>query len=406
MSLQALKQQRAAKAKALNELVSKPDWSAAVDQPVYDQGMAELDDLDARIGRINEVNARIADEALTGDVAEAADRIARNERSPAAAVFAKWVRNGDRALTEEDWSTIRNTMSTTTTTEGGYTVATEVATSVLEALKKFGGMRSVATVIQTAQGNPMNFPTSDGTSEEGELLAENASATDADPVFGVVSLPVYKYSSKVITVPVELLQDSSVDVVGFVNGRIVTRLGRITNKHFTVGTGSGQPNGMVTAAGVGVTAANGSSQVLAVTYDSLVDTQHSVDPAYRELGNCRWQMNDNSLKVVRKIKDSSGRPIFVPGYEVGVPGGVPDTILGAPLTINQHMADMAAGAKSILFGDFSFYTIRDVMALDVQRYTDSAYAKKGQVGFLGWLRSGGNFTDVGGAVKAFKNAAS
>jgi HK97 family phage major capsid protein len=297
-------------------------------------------------------------------------------------------------------------MSTTTGSEGGFTVATEVASSVLDALKQFGGMRAVANVIQTAQGNPMNFPTSDGTSEVGEIVAENGTASDADVDFGVKSLPVYKYSSKVVTVPIELLQDSSVDVEAFVRARLVTRLGRITNTHFTTGTGSSQPNGIVTAATTGVTAANSTSQVTAVTYDSLVNLQHSVDPAYRDLGNTRWMFNDTTLREIRKIKDSQNRPIFVPGYEAGSPAGAPDRLLGAPIQINQSMANMAASAKSILFGDFSFYTIRDVMSVELLRFTDSAFAKKGQVGFLAWMRSGGNLVDVGGAVKLFVNAAS
>src|SRR4028118_1533066 len=97
----------------------------------------------------------------------------------------------------------------------------------------------------------MNWPTSDGTSEEGEIVGENASATDADASFGVKALPVYKFSSKVIAVPIELLQDSNVDIEAFVRGRLVTRLGRITNKMFTIGTGTGQPLGIVPASGAG-----------------------------------------------------------------------------------------------------------------------------------------------------------
>jgi HK97 family phage major capsid protein len=157
---------------------------------------------------------------------------------------------------------------------------------------------------------------------------------------------------------------------------------------------------------VGVTAANGSSQVTGIVYDSLVDLVHSVDPAYREGGNCRFMMNDDSVRVLRKVKDTTGRPIFVPGYEVGVPGGAPDRLLGYPIQVNQHVAVMAASAKSIAFGDFKNYTIRDVMAVSMFRFTDSAYTKLGQVGFLAWMRSGGNLLDVGGAVKTFANAAS
>jgi HK97 family phage major capsid protein len=301
---------------------------------------------------------------------------------------------------------VRATMSTGTNPEGGYTVATEVATSILDALRQFGGMRAVADVITTTQGGPMNWPTSDGTSEEGEIVDENGTASDLDVAFGVKSLPVFKYSSKVVTVPVELLQDSSVDIEAFVRQRLATRLARIQNRHFTLGTGASQPFGVVPAAAVGVTAANSTSQVTAVTYDSLVNLQHSIDPAYRELGNCRWMFNDTTLRELRKIKDGQQRPIFVPGYETGAPAGAPDRLLGSPITINQSVASMAASARSILYGDFSYYKIRDVLDVTLQRYTDSAFARKGQVGFLAWARAGGNLVDVGGAIKVFVNAAS
>jgi HK97 family phage major capsid protein len=404
MSIQALREQRAAKAKSLNELVNKTEWNAEKDQPVYDAGLQELDALDAQIKRINDVNARLAEEALTDAVIVASERAAKDKGSDGAAVYAKWLRGGEKSFNEADWAVVRNTMSTGTNSEGGYTVATEVAASVLDALKAFGGMREASDVIRTAQGNPMSFPTSDGTSEVGEIVAENAAASSADASFGTKSLPVYKYSSKVVTVPIELLQDSTVDIEAFVRARLVTRLGRITNQHFTTGTGSSQPNGLVTAASTGYTASNGTSQVTAITYASLIELQHSIDPAYRKNG--RWMFNDSTLKKLRQIVDGQSRPIFNPGYETGSPGGAPASLLGDPITINQDMASMAAGAKSIAYGDFSYYKIRDALDVVMQRFTDSAYAKNGQVGFLAWLRSGGNLVDVGGAVKLFVNAAS
>jgi len=406
MSIQALREQRGKIAHALNELVGKPEWNAADDQPVYDKAMADIDEIDARIARMQAANERLAEDTRVDDVAEAAARNGRNSGDRGLSIYAKWLKGGDKALNEEDWNTIRNTMSTTTGSEGGFTVDSAVATSVLDALKAFGGMRAVSTVIQTSGIGAMSFPTSNGVSEEGEIIAENASATDLDLAFGTIGLPVYKFSSKVVAVPFELLQDSNVDIEAFVRGRLATRLGRVTNRLFTLGTGTAQPFGVVAAATIGVTAANSSSQVTAVTYDSLVNLQHSVDPAYREQGNIRWMFNDTTLRELRKMKDSDGRPIFVPGYETGNPEGAPDRLLGAPITINQHMVNMAASARSIAFGDFSFYHIRDVMAVEMFRFTDSAYTKKGQVGFLAWMRTGGNLVDVGGAVKVFVNAAS
>lgn len=406
-SIQALREKRAARGKALAELVA-PDrpWNEAADQPVYDAGLAEIDEIDAQIKRIEKVNDRVMARVVNETLANAAERHGQDNNSPGHVLYAKWLRGGDKALSAEDWQTIRATMSTTTGSEGGFTVATEVATRVIDALKAYGGMRAVANVIRTAQGNPMSFPTSNGVSEEGEIVAENATASDLDVSFGTLSLPVYKYSSKTVAVPWELLQDSSVDIAAFVEGRLVTRLGRVTNKHFTIGTGTGQPEGIMVAAGIGVTAANATSQVTTITYDSLIDLIHSVDPAYRVNGRARFMMNDLSVRQVRKIKDTSGRPIFVPGYEVTVPGGAPDMLCGHAIVVNQDVAVMAASARSIAFGDFSAYTIRDAMDIQMLRFDDSAFAKKGQRGFLAFLRAGGKLLDVGGAVKVFVNAAS
>ena len=409
-SIQALREQIAARAKEVKALVENKNaaWSAE-SQAAYDTAIAEIDDCKAQVDRLEKTMNLLAEDDQTNALADAAAHrasragVTNAHASKVRNLFATWMRNGDRAISAEDWQIIRNTMSTTTGSEGGYTVATEVAQVVADALKSLGGMRSVATVIQTAMGNTINYPNSDGTTEEGEIVAQNAPTSDADINFGVTPIDVYKYSSKVVTVPVELLQDAAVDIEAFVNTRCVARVGRITNKHFTVGTGTSQPKGIVVASTAGKVGATG--QTATVIVDDLIDLEHSVDYAYREAGRCRWMMHDQTYKVVKKLKDTTGRPLFIPGYD-GLGGRAPDTLLGYPITINNHMPTMAANAKSILFGDFTNYIIRDVLgATEYQRYTDSAYAKKGQVGFNLWARSGGGYTDVGGAVKHYANSA-
>jgi len=409
-SIQALREQIAARAKEVKALVENKNaaWSAE-SQAAYDTAIAEIDDCKAQVDRLEKTMNLLAEDDQTNAIADAAAHrasragVTNAHASKVRNLFATWMRNGDRAISAEDWQLIRNTMSTTTGAEGGYTVATEVAQVVADALKSLGGMRSVATVIQTAMGNTINYPNSDGTTEEGEIVAQNTPASDADISFGVTPIDVYKYSSKVVTVPVELLQDAAVDIEAFVNTRCVARVGRITNKHFTVGTGTSQPKGIVTAATAGKVGTTG--QTATVIVDDLIDLEHSVDYAYREGGRCRWMMHDQTYKVVKKLKDTTGRPLFIPGYE-GLGGRAPATLMGYPITINNHMPTMAANAKSILFGDFTNYIIRDVLgATEYQRYTDSAYAKKGQVGFNLWARSGGGYTDVGGAVKYYANSA-
>lgn len=409
-SIQALREQIAARAREIKSMVEDKNtaWTPE-NQQKYDAGLQEIDDLKAQVDRIERTMNLLAEEDQVGALGDAAAARARRDGAGSEQakkvrqVFENWLRHGDRAMSAEDWNIIRNTMSTTTGSEGGFTVATTIAAAVADALKSLGGMRSVATVLQTANGATINFPNSDGTAEEGEIVAQNAPASDLDLSFGTTAVETFKYSSKVLAVPVELLQDAVIDIDAFVTSRCGVRVARITNKHFTIGTGTGQPRGIQVAAAAGKIGVTG--QTVTVTIDDLMDLEHSVDMAYRELGRCRWMMNDQTFKVIKKIKDSTGRPIFIPGYD-GLGGAAPDTILGYPVTVNNHMPVMAANARSILFGDFTYYVIRDVVsATEMQRYTDSAYAKKGQVGFNLWARAGGNFTDVGGAVKYYQNSA-
>lgn len=409
--LAQLRAQRDAKAKAAAELNAKTPADQrmpAADASALDAVLNEIEAIDSEIARENRLTQVAGDEHAEHEAAmNAATR--QGARSEESTALRAMLAGGLSALTPEQRQAmvarqnpdIRAAMSTTTGTEGGYTVATEYNRELIEAMKEIGGVRPVAHVFQTATGATMNFPTADATAEEGEIVGQNSPAGAGDTTFGNATMDVYKYSSKKIALPFELLQDSMFNLEVYVQKLLALRIGRITNRHYTVGTGVGQPRGLITAAAAGKIAAAGGST--SVTYDDLVDLEHSVDPAYRALA--KYMFHDDSLKVLRKIKDGNGRPIFVPGYESGNPGGAPDRIMGRTYSINQHMAPMAANAKSIAFGDMSKYFVRDVMDLTMFRMTDSAFTLLGQVGFVAFMRSGGNLIDVGGAVKLYQNSA-
>lgn len=400
MSIQALREQLSQENRAAKDLLdSKGDrpWTKD-EQATFDKHM----DTAERLGSQIKAHQRMMDadaESQFQDAAKQAGKGGKGGELDAIQAVALYLRHGANVSAEQAVA-IRNAMSTTTAAEGGYTVPTEVATMVIDALKAFGGMREVAQVLTSADGRDWSYPSSDGTAEVGEIVAQNAPATSADITFGNVPLVVYKYSSKKIALPWELIQDSGVDVVAFVVNRLAQRIGRITNTHYTVGTGSSQPFGIMARATAGKTGTTG--QTASVIYDDLVDLIHSVNRSYRT--GAGFMMADSSVKVVRKIKDSQGRPIFNPGYETGVPGGAPDTLLGFPVDINDDVAAMAANAKSIAFGQLSQYVIRDVLDVQIRRFDDSAFALNGQVGFCGWSRTGGNLLDTA-AVKYYANSA-
>ncbi len=379
-----------------------------------DELLNQIEAVDADIARQNRAHQLMADNAAAvHEAAMNAATVTPGKQSETASALRAYFVGGLSGLSDAQRAEmaarqnpdIRNAMSTTTTTEGGYTTAVEYMKSLEVAMKSYGGLMRVAQSIATATGTDMNFPTADATAEVGEIVGQNVAVTPADTAFGNITLSVFKYSSKSIALPFELIQDSFLDIEAYIQTVLAARLGRKLAQGITTGSGTGEPRGIVTAVAAGKTGATG--QTTTVLYDDLVDLEHSVDPAYRSMAGVGYLMSDDALRVVRKIKDTQGRPIFVPGYEGNamIDGGAPDRLMGRPIYIDQGVPVPAASAKSILFGKLDKYVLRRVMDLTVFRMTDSAYTLKGQVGFVAFQRMGGNFIDVGGAVKAYQHSA-
>lgn len=415
MTIKQLREQRAAKATEARKLLDEntgESWTDAISAQV-DAIYAEIDKIDAQIERL-EKQATIDAEKREDDASkEARERELRNlnpeqrERVSAySAAFKNFLIRGERGITAEEANILRAGIQAAQSgqqsngAEGGYLVPTGWGASLLETLKSFGGMRNVASMIQTSSGNPIPWPTVDETNVEGEIVAENQPATDQDITFGTTQIGAYKFSSKVFTIPIELLMDQGegIDIEAFIRRAAGTRIFRIQNRLFTTGTGTNQPLGQVTAAPVGKVGATGKTSD--VDFDDLTDLEHSVDPAYRMMPGVGWMFHDTTLRDLKKKKDADDRPIWVPGHTVKEP----DTINGYGYTINQDMPVMAADAKSIVFGKLDEYLIRDVLEVTLFRFDDSAFMKKGQIGFLAWARADGRPITAGAPVKAYQNS--
>lgn len=274
-----------------------------------------------------------------------------------------------------------------TDASGGYLVEPLFSGMLEESLKAFGGMREVAQIVRTATGHDVEWPTVDDTGNTGAILAENTADAEQDFTFGQKVLKAYKYTSKIVRVAVELMQDSAFDLPGFLARGLGTRIARITNTHFTTGDDTSKPQGVVTGASSAVTAAAQTT----VTFEELLDLLHGVDPAYRNpIYNPRFMFNDGTLKTLKKLKDGEGRPLWQPGLVTREP----DTLLGYPYTVNQDVAALAASSKSILFGGFAKYIIRDVLDVTLVRMVER-YGEFHQVAFVAISRHDGRVLDAG-----------
>jgi HK97 family phage major capsid protein len=376
---------------------------------------AQIDGIDSQIKALERLANLDAENVRTDAEAEAGDRALhaltpeqRELQAKYKGAFRNFIAMGHRGLTHEESTLLRTGLQNAQSgqqangSQGGYLVPTGFGGELLEALKSFGGMRNVAQQITTPSGISIPWPTVDDTASEGELVAENVAASSQDLAFGTVAIGARKWSSKIFTVPMELLQDQGpgIDIEAYIRKQASQRIARGQNRKYTVGTGVGEPTGLATAAVVGKVGLTG--QTAAIISDDLVDLQHAVDPAYRDMPGVGWMFHDTTLRYLKKMKDSLGRPLWLPGFAVKEP----DTILDKPYTINQHMATMAANARSILFGKLDEYLIRDVMEVTLFRFDDSAYVSKGQIGFLAWARGDGALVSGGTPVAAFQQSAS
>lgn len=315
--------------------------------------------------------------------------------------FEAFVRSGGDAgsLSTEQRTILRQgyvenrTQVAGTDAAGGYTVPTELANRIVQTMKDWGPMYDpgVTDEIVTSGGNPFDIPTNDDTGNSAEALAEGADATDdnsGDLVFGEKNLSAYVYATPWLKISFELLQDSAFNMESYVGGRIGQRLGRLANNKLTVGTGVGQPNGIVTASSLGKTAA----AVAAIAADELIDLQHSVNAAYRRSPKCGWMFRDTTLAAIRKLKDGQGNYLWQMG-DVRV--GAPDLILGKPYYVNDDVPAMTTGLKSVIFGDLGAYLVRKVGRPIVGTVRERFFPK---VGMIGLIRFDGELTDTA-AVK-------
>ncbi len=415
--IRALRDQRAALAiEARNYLDTNTGdgWTAESSKKV-DEIYAKIDSIDSQIERL-ERQAKIDGEAAASEEQQenAARALAalppeQRERQQAYSnAFRAFVIHGERGMTAEQANALRvgNVQAAQSGqqgngSQGGYLVPTGWGGALLEALKSFGGMRDVATIIQTEGGNPIPFPTVDDTAAEGEIVAENTSASATNLTFGTTSLGAWKWSSMIFTVPVELLMDQGpgMDVEGYIRKAAAMRIARGQNRKYTVGAGTTEPLGIVSSAVAGKVGATG--QTVTVQSDDLIDLEHSIDPAYRSGPGVGWMLHDQSVRTIKKMKDAQNRPLWLPGFATKEP----DTILNYRYTINQHMPTMAANAKSILFGKLDEFVIRDILNVTLFRFDDSNFVTKGQIGFLAWARGDGKLISGGQPVAYYQNSA-
>ncbi len=341
-------------------------------------------------------------------------------QTPHDQAFSAFLRNGINQISEEDRALVtqganqsaiqsfarmgagayQNAQSTSPGSAGGYIIPQGFSDQLMEALKWFGGIDGVCGEFTTDSGNPFPWPTVNDTTNMGRIIGQNVQNVETDVTFGQVTFNAYIGSSDIVLIPLALLQDSYFDLNALLAKLLGMRLGRLLNYKCTVGTGTGEPTGIVTAS---VAAGNvvSLSSATTVDYSDLVALEGAVDPSYRETDSSRWMFPDAQLQNIKKLVDGNDRPLWQPGLTASfgtgasvTMGSPKPTILGHPYVINQNMAAPATNAYSTLFGDMSTFKLRKVGRLELM-VLQERYADYLQRGYIAWMRFDSNLIDAG-----------
>lgn len=287
-----------------------------------------------------------------------------------------------------------------TPADGGYLTHPEFSNQLMQEMQSYIGVSRVARRLVTETGSTLYWPTTGV--DKGEKVDEAAAQTadtDADIAFGQKQLDAYKYSSKVVRVSRELLQDSLIPIESVVMSRLAERLGRIIEQEATVGDGTGDPNGFVTAAPVAVEVATANAMSTVPTRSDIIDLVHSVDPAYRSSGSTAFLAHDTVWAYVRKLDDSTNNLLWQPSMQLGQP----DRLLGYPVIAANEMLDAtsvdANNEKFLVFGNFSYFIMRFVRGIHMQRLNE-LYAANDQIGFFAVQRFDCELIHGGAAANA------
>jgi len=283
-----------------------------------------------------------------------------------------------KAMKNKNSFDVQNALQAGTDSEGGYLVPDEFERTLVEALQEENIFRQLATIITTSSGD-RKIPVV-ATKGTASWVDEEGAIPESDDTFGQVSIGAYKLAT-MIKVSEELLNDSVFNLEQYIAKEFGRRIGAKEEEAFFVGDGTGKPTGIFNAtggAGVGITTASAT----AITIDEIMDLFYSLKSPYRK--NAVFVTNDATVKSIRKLKDGNGQYLWQPS----VTAGQPDTILNRPLKTSAYVPAIAAAAKTIAFGDFSYYWVADRQGRAFQRLNE-LYAATGQVGFKATQRVDG-----------------
>jgi len=341
---------------------------SAEDTATYDKMEADVVSLGKEIDRLEKQEAldrelsKPLNTPLTGKPAVPGMEV---KTGTAAAEYKKAMLDALRS----NFKRISNVLQEGIDANGGYLVPDEYDSRLIDGLTEENIFRKLGTTIKTSGEHKINIA---ATKPAAAWIEEGGTLTFGDATFAQIILDAHKLHVAV-KVTEELLYDNAFNLENYILTQFTKALGNTEEDAFLNGDGTGKPLGIFDATGggqVGVTT-SGSS----ITADEAINLVYTLKRPYRK--NAAFITNDQTLSVLRKLKDNNSAYIWQPSYQAGEP----DRLLGYPVYTSAYVPVIAAGVPVMAFGDYSYYNIGDRGSRSFAELKE-LFAGQGMVGFV------------------------
>ena len=370
--IQALRDKRASAWEAAKAFLASHEAEdgtlSGEDTATYEEMEADISNLTAQIERLE--RQRDTDALLAQNTSTPILNTPQGGGTPLTGIASDAYRRAVMDALRSNFLKVSDDLMEGTDAAGGYLVPPEYDKRIVDGLQAENILRNLGTVITTSGEHKINIA---GTKPAAAWIEEGGALTFGDATFAQITLDAHKLHVAV-KVTEELLFDNAFNLEGYILAQFIRALANAEEDAFLNGNGTGKPLGVLAATGggeIGVTAASAT----ALVSDEIMNLVYALKRPYRK--KAAFISNDQTLALVRKLKDNTGQYLWQPSYQAGEP----DRLLGYPIHTSAFFPTVAAGTPALAFGDFSYYNIGDRGTRSFAQLKE-LFAGNGMIGFV------------------------
>lgn len=193
---------------------------------------------------------------------------------------------------------------------------------------------------------------------------KDTDGTVSDATFGTIKMS-QKQATALMTIPRSMLLQASPDIEQILRDDLFGAMAEAVDNVALNGTGSTQPTGLLSASGTNVIALGTNGGL--ITWDSIIDMETKVREAKIRSGNFGYLVNPGTLGFLKKLKDTTDRPLWVPGLDLNRPDTLNGYRIEDSTLVPSNLTKGTATTKcsALIFGAWDQLLIGEWAAVEI-----------------------------------------